>query len=141
MDPAGHPAWVKQFGDTVCACFNEIEGSTAGFDYRYSGPGEQAHDDHLFLFAPQPLEVEGGPDDGEIVCDPLTVDIQAVQELFTELDSTTFNAARGDSWHLRCHVAVSGHVGQRSITVYIFDEPFDDAEIRMVLDDKGPRYK
>jgi hypothetical protein len=126
--------WVDEFGQTVMACLNEMEGSEAGFAYRYSGPGEQQLDDHLFLFAPQPLEISGGADDGAIVCEPLTVDIDAVGQLFTQLESASYQAAKGPERYHRRHVALTGRVGERHITLFIFDEPFDDAEVRTVLE-------
>lgn len=135
------PAWAKSFAEAVGASFNEVQGSMVGFEYRYSGPGEQAHDDHLFLFAPKPLEISGGVDDGEVVCEPMSLDIQGVQQLFTELESTSYHAALGEDWHLRRHVALSGQVGKRSITVYIYDEPLDDAEVKTVFDDRTKTFR
>lgn len=140
-DVNGIPSWAKNFADAVGACFNEIGGSMAGFDYQYSGPGTQAHNDHLILFAPQPLEIAGGAEDGEVVVEPMSVDIQSVQRLFTELESTTYHAAIGDAWHLRRHVALVGYMGKRSISVYIYDEPLDDAEIRTVLDERSKSFR
>ena len=135
------PSWAKSFADAVFACLNEIEGTTTGFDCRYNPPDTQIHDDHLLLLAPQPLEISGGKDDGEIVCDPLSVDIDSVQQLFTALESTTYHAAKGEDWYLRRRLELSGHVGDRSISVYIFDEPFDDAEVRTVLDESTNSFR
>src|SRR5437867_1029643 len=104
IDATEMPTWAQEFAATVFACFNEIEGTTTGYDCQYSGPDTQTHDDHVFFFAPQPLEISGGPDDGEIVCDPLFIDIQAVQQVFTEVESTEYYPSKGDSWHLRRHV-------------------------------------
>ena len=106
----------------------------AGFDFRYSGPGDQQIDDHLFLFAPVPLQIAGGPDDGAIVCEPMTVDIDSVRQLFTDAEFAYYRSARGDDLTSRRRVEINGHIGERSITIYIFDEPFDDAEPKTILD-------
>jgi len=70
------PAWAKAFAETVCACFNEMEGNEAGFEYHYCEPGSQNHDDQLFLFGPQLLAISGGPYNGEDVFVFLTVEIR-----------------------------------------------------------------
>src|SRR4029077_15825214 len=115
-DSSVTPAWASAFAETVCACFNEIEGSEVGFDYRYCAPGTQSLDEHLFAFGPQPLETSGGPEDGEEVVEPLSVDIDAVQQLFTHVESTEYNSERGGTAHCGRHLAVSGQVGTRTIT-------------------------
>jgi hypothetical protein len=130
------PRWAEEFGQTVCACLNEIEGSVAGFDFRFLGPDEQDHDDYLFLFAPAPLQISGGPDDGAVVCEPITVDIEAAQQLFTDVESTFYHAARGEEIGSRRRVGI----GERSITVYVFDQPFDDADVKATFDDESKSF-
>jgi hypothetical protein len=133
-------SWAQDFGHAVCACLNETENSVAGFDFRYHGPGEQEFDDHLFLFAPAPLQITGGPDDGEVVCEPMAVDIEGVQQLFTEVEFTSYRAARGDDLPSRRRIELSGRLGQRNVTVFIFDEPFDDAEVQTTFDDDSKTF-
>ena len=136
---AGIPAWARNFAD-------EVAGGLTGtgddrLDYRYSGPGEENHDCHVFFFGPQPVKISGGEYDGEEVFEFLSVDIQVVQQAFTHLDDTLYHAASGDEWFSRRHIALSGLVGKRHVTIYIYDEPLDDAEARTIVDTASNRLR
>jgi hypothetical protein len=120
------PSWAEEFAEEACNRFIDSNGNVASFDFQYYRPGTQIHDDHLFVFAPRPLEICGGANDGAVVAGPVTVDIRGVQELFTRLESTSYHAATGAAGILRRHLVVTGRIGRRSVSVYVYDEPLDD---------------
>lgn len=129
---AGIPAWARNFAESVADGFTGTGGGP--LDYRYCSPDEQNHGGHLFLFGPQPVEISGGEYDGEEVFEFLSVDIQIVQQAFTQLEDTSYHAARGDEWYRRRHIALSGLVGKRQVVIYIYDEPLDNAETKTIID-------
>jgi len=67
------PKWADKFADKVFSTFNEAEGSIEGFEYQYSGKGEQQWDDHLLVFLPSLGELSGGANDGSLVFSPMSV--------------------------------------------------------------------
>lgn len=69
------------------------------------------------------------------------MDIQAVQQAFTKVEDTGYHAASGDAWYCRRHLALSGTVGKRHVTIYIYDEPLDDAESSMVYDTNRKAFR
>lgn len=136
---AGIPAWARNFAEAVADGFTGTGGDP--LDYLYCSPDERHHDDHLFLFGPQPVLISGGEHDGEEVFEFLSLDIQIVQQAFTQLGDTTYHAARGDEWFSRRHLAVCGLVGKRHVTVYIYDEPLEDAEAKTIIDTTSKKLR
>ena len=136
---AGIPAWARNFAEAIADGFTGT--GDGSLDYRYLGPDDQSHDDHLFFFAPQPVVISGGEHDGEEVFEFLTVDIQVVQQAFTQPEATSYHAATGNDWYRRRHLAFSGLIGRRHVTIHIYDEPLDDAEAKTIIDTNAKSFR
>jgi len=130
------PEWAAKFSDTILEILGEFSGGETLRELKFYGPGEQNIDDYLFMFFPSLGEVVGGKNDGAVIFEPMSFQIDRLQEAFDECGEISFLGELGKEWWDRRRILFVGTVSGKSTTVYIYNEPLlEQNEIRATITD------
>jgi hypothetical protein len=127
------PRWLKTLIESVCdGCLCGGQGRMSGFYLRWAEPSNNDWETWLIDIAPTKVELVGGADDGEMVFDPVHVDLLALAQVLTRTSLFLFHSAcsQGD----RAHFVLGGRQGKRQLAIRIWLEPFEDEEPSLVYD-------
>jgi hypothetical protein len=124
------PDWARSLFETIVSGI-EFKG-IAYMEGRYSAPDETAWGLDLMEIAPSLMKVsERGPDDREQCYGIIhNFDLMRAQEAFDEIIDMSFGIDNDG----RYCMTLEGKVGEREIVVLIYTEPFEDSEVRAIIE-------
>jgi hypothetical protein len=139
------PPGIDDLTEAVGYCF-ETESVPMAYDVwgpARPGPPETTDDPWDVHFYPSLSEVVGGPDDGAIIYPDMHVDLQAVIEIFKDVEEFAWSS-RSKNREPRYPGGVLDVVGWydgHPVWLRIFDAPPDDATIDTVLEHGSGRLR